>query len=452
MHDVCRIPGAALAKVYELASSNRVLKRAILNTPEATLAVFGITLEPSDAAALTASLRQVDPIPLPSSRPLNNLLVKLGHQGAKPLVFAGVDLIRYQDRWKVLEVNDRPAGLLHADWLAANTETPFAGDATARLAAELLRLASGQPVGFLLPDAMRILGEEGTARRLSPKQNYGVATVSEFNALASMVESQRAQAIILDRRAVAVKDGKVFVGSTQMGSIYSRSSSFPDCDVTTPIIGDLRARLVCLDKAAASDLLVPALGTDSVVEHKAFASVDSAEHWLSSLEDSAYVCIKPRLESAGSGVHRIRKVNVYSALSALVNNESSPNVFSRWLSTDTISRGRFSYRYSMTVHIINGSAVAGYLRVAPAPADGIAAESELSWVTNLGGTAPLQADRVPDLRAALELAEKSVAAIQEAVRSLSNHEWMTSGYLHLQKLAELRGQVGYNEVQAESPI
>lgn len=275
----------------------------------------------------------------------------------------GLDLIRdIFGRWWILEVNDVPCGLAHAELLAGKSNSS-AHAPVKRLADKLLNISEGQPVLLLRPPpSFNVDAKEDDRER-------------DYNAVACAIQHQGGECIVacpdeLEKgSSQSLRDGRTF------GAVYRRTHVRPDCSPEFRTINPAEAVYVCRDKQRAADLL-----SGLVVPH-----VPTYSGGVPCLSESGWYIAKPRYGSGSRGIHRIRKDELDSHVSS-----SKFNVIQPWIEPDTINISERDRYFDLRLFVLDGEIIGAFARCSVAPRGGIGSGTELEWLTTLGSICPVE--------------------------------------------------------------
>lgn len=346
-------------------------------------------------------------------------------EGAPTLGLAGVDLLRDRDgRWRVIEVNSQPAGLAAVAALDAPGGSPSGRhDALAALAALLIRHASNERIGLVLPDAFTVDGPIDGPVRFERDATGWVddlrvdRVLRDFERLAFALALAGALPVTGDVRHFHATRDAVRVGGAAVGALFCRDSRFPPHATACFCVNDRRQRTLCGDKQRTHDLVRGALGDAMIPTYPLHADADTLAFLEAAATRDDWIIVKPRQGSASIDVRRLRAPE---ALRCAMEAVPGTTICQPWIAPATVRHDGHAYHHDLRVFVVGGVAVGGVARRAAAPPAGATADSPLAWLTTTGPLIPLREfDREhSSIEAAFALAAATVGVLDRAAPAL----------------------------------
>ena len=312
----------------------------------------------------------------------------------------GIDLIRDVDKnWWILEVNDLPSGLAMCDELASKTaHTTLGGGRTvSRLAELLIEMAMEKPVLILRPP---------TSVNVSDQFNHAEM---DYKLVSQAISDAGAECVVATPGGIHLRNSGKLANCAPFGSVYRRTHVRPDCSPDHRTINPVSAIYVCRDKLRSYHILsdvpippVPTMTIDSYVyENK------SPSDWL---------IVKPRYGSGSRGIRRIL-VNDIDRMIATYSGENI--VIQPWIEPDILTDENFNRYYDVRIIVLDGVIVGSNARCSPAPRGGVAANSEIEWLTTLGAVQPVVISKRSDPPKLVAITKSEQDLLEECAYSVS---------------------------------
>lgn len=290
----------------------------------------------------------------------------MAHSGDREIRYArliGIDLLKaYDGQWWILEVNDVPSGLAQADDVCRTVplQSRLGTNIVDSLARLLLKVGDGLPTLLLRPPKSAL--EE-------PKNDKELDYLAIENALRRL----GGECIIVSPDCLRPDLGGPLYSGLRYGAVYRRTHVRPDCSPTGKTINPVAALFACRDKFRTSeylkDLLVPHVPT-----------------WLTPPEnvDCLWIMRKPRFGAGSRGIVRLKPSETSAG-----DHDNWLSVFQPWIQPESASINGAQRYFDIRLYVLDGAIVGAVARCAVAPVGGVAANSELEWLTTLGSVSPI---------------------------------------------------------------
>jgi|GEM_PF-5864777 len=351
------------------------------------------------------------------------------------LPFASVDIaIKPEGDLAILEINDRPLSF-------------GANEIVTHLAKQLINISKSRPIFLVLPDFISIETAGTTSNFLELETLKGTAAeeitikrLVALNKLSKEIHIAGGSAIMVPASEVEVDESNeaIFKG-VRAGAIFNYSELFPRRLLSTPVLNDSRARLLCLDKYSTFNILSGCFEKRFLPE--TFILEDNNEKLIDFLSAILHanekVFVKNRIGTSAVGAGKVPAQAVLSHSDNL-EKQFGDCVIQECIDLPCLSVGGKDYRFDITVGVLFGKAVSIRLNTAAAPVDSLK-EHPLNYITTMGRK--FSAGHVEGISSDVTdfinlLAEKAVKEMSKAVETVEYTDALEFSESYLERYSD----------------